>query len=229
MNVLIAEDDPHILDGLVQILTDDGYASTGVSNGKEALRSYKESRPDFIILDIMMPEINGYDVCREIRRDDSTTPILFLSAKSEEIDKVIGLELGADDFVSKPFGTRELMARVRAISRRVLAESYKESTADGAFSMNNLTIVPNELRAYRDNSSIDLNPRDIEILTLLFQRKGKVVSRTELFDKVWGTTFYGTTRAMDQHISQLRKKIEVDSKNPGIIKTVHGTGYRFEV
>jgi DNA-binding response OmpR family regulator len=227
MKVLIAEDDPHILDGLIQVLENEGYTCLGFDNGHDALESYKSDSPDFVILDIMMPQINGYDVCREIRRIDTNTPIIFLSAKSEEIDKVIGLELGADDFVSKPFGTRELMARVRAISRRVLADPASGADTD-TFTMNTIRIIPNELRAYREDEAIDLNPRDIEILKLLFQRKGKVVTRTDLFDKVWGATFFGTTRAMDQHISQLRKKIETDPKNPHIITTVHGVGYRFD-
>lgn len=227
MRVLVAEDDPHIREGLVQLLETEGYECVAAADGDRALRAYADTPPDFVILDIMMPERNGYDVCREIRKTDTKTPILFLSAKSEEVDKVVGLELGADDFVSKPFGSRELMARVRAISRRVLSVSEPDEST-GPFEIGDLRVVPTELRAYRGERAIDINPRDVQILRLLARNRGKVITRTDLFDKVWGASYYGTTRAMDQHISQLRKKIETDPREPRIILTVHGAGYRYE-
>ncbi len=224
MDVLVAEDDVNILEGVVRLLQKEGYNVRGVKNGALALEEYQKKSPDFIILDIMMPEKSGYDVCREIRQSDAITPIIFLSAKSEEIDKVVGLELGADDFVSKPFGTRELMARVRAISRRTLA---KTTPLADSFEMYNITVLPSELRAKKDDIIIDLGPRDIQILTLLFEKQGKVVTRHELFDRCWGTDFAGSSRTLDQHISQLRKKIEDKPKEPQIIETVHGVGYSF--
>ncbi len=227
MNVLIAEDDVNILEGLVKLLEREGYSCQKAPDGEEALNMYQEQKPDFIILDIMMPKVNGYDVCREIRKNDKNIPILFLSAKSEEIDKVVGLELGADDFVSKPFGTRELMARVRAISRRVLHKDTANTVVDN-FAMGAIDVYPLELRASRNENSIELGPRDVKILQLLHSKKGKVVTRNELFDVCWGESFFGTTRALDQHISQLRKKIEDNPKEPEIIKTVHGVGYRYE-
>lgn len=226
MRVLIAEDDPHIREGLVHLLEGEGYVCRAARDGAEALEMYRAETPDFIILDIMMPNVNGYDVCRDIRARDTKTPILFLSAKSEEVDKVLGLELGADDFVGKPFGTRELMARVRAISRRVLSVAHNSDP--DAFAIGDLRVVASELRAYRDDTPIDLNPRDVDILRLLATSRGKVITRTELFEKIWGATFVGTTRAMDQHISQLRKKVEQDPAEPRIILTVHGAGYRYE-
>jgi len=170
MKVLVAEDDPHILEGLLQLLRKEGYTANGEPNGKKALAAFEAHEPDFLILDIMMPEVNGYDVCREIRKRNEKIPILFLSAKSEEVDKVIGLELGADDFMSKPFGASELMARVRALSRRALAER-KETVEMDSFQMGDLLVLPGELRANRDDTVIDLGPRDMKILQLLFEKK----------------------------------------------------------
>lgn len=227
MKVLIAEDDINILEGLQRLLEKEGYNTVTAANGAIAVEKYMSEEPDFVILDIMMPELNGYDVCKEIRKSSATIPIIFLSAKSEEIDRVIGLELGADDFISKPFGTRELMARVRAVSRRALAQKPPCETTD-SFTMADLTIRCSELRVEKGDKRIDIGPRDVEILRLLNENKGKVVTRNMLFDRCWGEDFFGSTRTVDQHISQLRKKIEENPKEPQIIITVHGSGYRFE-
>lgn len=227
MKVLIAEDDINILEGLQLLLEKEGYNTITANNGAIAVEKYNSENPDFVILDIMMPELNGYDVCKEIRKSNATIPIIFLSAKSEEIDRVIGLELGADDFISKPFGTRELMARVRAVSRRALAQRPKEEQKD-AFSMADLTVKASELRVEKGEKSVDIGPRDVEILRLLNENKGKVVTRNMLFDRCWGEDFFGSTRTVDQHISQLRKKVEDNPKEPKIIMTVHGSGYRFD-
>ncbi len=227
MKVLIAEDDINILEGLQLLLEKEGYNTIPAQNGAIALDKYSQEKPDFLLLDIMMPEVNGYDVCKEIRKENATIPIIFLSAKSEEIDRVIGLELGADDFVSKPFGTRELMARVRAVSRRALAQKPIEQQSD-SFSMADIVIKSSELRVEKGDNTIDVGPRDIEILRLLNENKGKIVTRNMLFDRCWGEDFFGSTRTVDQHISQLRKKIEDNPKDPKIIVTVHGSGYRFE-
>ncbi len=227
MKILIAEDDINIREGVVTLLTSEGYTCIGAEDGDDALIKYKQQAPDFIILDIMMPNRNGYDVCRDIRKENSDIPILFLSAKSEEIDRVLGLELGADDFVSKPFGTRELMARVRAISRRTLQKKCSESECS-SFNIGSYEVKPVELRAVNGDKTVDLGPRDVEILRLLAENNGKVVSRNDLFDRCWGEQFFGSSRTVDQHISQLRKKIEENPKEPDIIKTVFGTGYRYE-
>lgn len=227
MRVLIAEDDINILEGLQLLLEKEGYNTVTAPNGAIAVEKYNNENPDFVILDIMMPELNGYDVCREIRKVDATIPIIFLSAKSEEIDRVIGLELGADDFISKPFGTRELMARVRAVSRRALAQKPQTDKTE-TFTMGNCVVKASELRVEIDDKSVDIGPRDVEILRLLFENRGKVVTRNMLFDRCWGEEFFGSTRTVDQHISQLRKKIEENPKDPKIIVTVHGSGYRFE-
>lgn len=226
MKILIAEDDANTREGITEILSTEGYAVIAASDGKQALSLYTREKPDMVCLDVMMPEISGYDVCKEIRRFDLNVPVLFLTAKAEEIDKVLGLELGADDYIAKPFGIKEFVARVRAIARRCAARSKKETEA--SFTMGDLTVVPAELRAHRNGVSIDLGPRDLKILTMLHRNKGKVVSRDALFDECWGLDYMPNSRSLDQHISQLRKKIEKTPKTPEIIETVHNAGYRYE-
>jgi DNA-binding response OmpR family regulator len=156
-------------------------------------------------------------------------PILFLTAKAEEIDTVLGLELGADDYMTKPFGVKEIIARIRAILRRTAMRSGAGTKdAEETFTMDDLRIVPAELRAYRDKQEIQLSPRDVKLLRLLHDRRGKVINRNTLADEVWGVDFFPESRALDQHISQLRKRVEKDPSQPRIIRTVHGAGYRYE-
>ena len=224
MKILIAEDDAYTRDGLVEVLEAEGHIAVAASTGAEALRLYKEERPDFVCLDIMMPEINGYEVCRDIRKHDSTVPVLFISAKSEEIDKVVGLEIGADDYIVKPFGVREVLARINAIVRR---SGNSDQDTDVEFSLKDLRIAPAELRGYRGSDSFELSTRDVRLLSLFAQNPGKVLSRDDLFDVGWGVDYLPSSRSLDQYISQLRKKIEIDAKNPKIIVTVHAAGYRF--
>lgn len=228
MKVLIAEDDANILAGIIDVLEDEGYEPIAAHNGHEAISHYKEAAPDFVILDIMMPGLNGYDVCRSIRREDTDIPIIFLSAKSEEIDKVIGLELGADDYIMKPFGIKEFLARIRAISRRCLRKNQTTQALPSTFQLDDIEVFPSELRARRGELCIDLNLRDLKILTLLHEHPGKVLDRNTLFNACWGLDYAPNSRALDQHISQLRKKIEHDPKEPKIIQTVHGAGYRYD-
>ena len=175
----------------------------------------------------MMPGVDGYEVCRQIRRADPDVPIIFISAKSEEVDKVLGLELGADDFILKPFGIREVLARIRAVTRRCIARSHPAGNQQ-PFRMDDLRILPAELRARREKETIDLSLRDVKILQLLNRMRGQVVDRDTLFDECWGLNYVGNSRTLDQHISQLRKRIERDPKTPRIIRTVHGAGYRYE-
>lgn len=228
MKVLVAEDDGHIRQGLTEVLEGEGYVVVGARDGRQALSLFEKEQPDFVLLDIMMPEMNGYDVCREIRRRGSETPIIFVSAKSEEIDRVVGLELGADDFIQKPFGVREVVARIRAVSRRCLARRAATGAATAPFTMDDLEVIPDELRARRGDQIIDLSLRDLAILTLLYRNEGKVVDRGRLFDECWGLTYMPSSRSLDQHISKLRKRIEVNPEEPRIILTVHGAGYRYE-
>ena len=229
MKVLIAEDEPNIRQGLVDIMKDEGYDTIEAENGKVALAMYKEHAPDFVCLDIMMPEMNGYDVCREIRASNKNIPVIFISAKSEEVDKVLGLELGADDYIMKPFGVKEVIARMRAVTRRYLnSNASKGENADEHFNMNGIEVIPKELRATRNGESIDLSLRDVKILKFLYDNRGKAVDRDQLFNACWGRNYLPSSRTLDQHISKLRKRVELDPKEPQLIKTVHGYGYRYD-
>ncbi|MBT3295188.1 MAG: response regulator transcription factor [Verrucomicrobia bacterium] len=227
MKILIAEDDQNTRDGLVAILEAEGYDTIAAADGKQALALFVTESPDMVCLDVMMPEVSGYDVCKEIRRGDGNVPVIFLTAKSEEIDKVLGLELGADDYIAKPFGVKEVVARIRAVTRRTMATRSSQDAPD-SFAMGDLTIIPSELRAHRDKRTIDLGLRDIKILSLLYRNRGKVLKRDTIFNECWGLNYMPNSRSLDQHISQLRKKIERDHKHPCIIQTVHNAGYRYE-
>ncbi|MCO4763584.1 MAG: response regulator transcription factor [Myxococcales bacterium] len=227
MRVLIAEDDELIREGIVQILEGEGYSTLTAQDGAEALRLFRAERPDFVCLDIMMPRLSGFDVCREIRKEDPDVPLVFITARTEELDTVLGLELGADDFIVKPFGVREVVARIRAVSRRCLRRK-PAGASPVPFRMGDLQVLPAELRARRDGQAIDLNPRDLKILQLLHERQGEAVDRQTFFDVCWGLDHLPNSRTLDQHISQLRKRIEVDPRRPNLVRTVHGVGYRFD-
>lgn len=231
LKLLIAEDDANIARGLAELLSGEGYQVHVAADGQAALDLFRAERPDLVLLDIMMPRMNGYDVCREIRRTDAHTAILFLSAKSEEIDRVIGLELGADDFINKPFGVKEVIARIRAVSRRCLATRAAAPSAPAptaSFRIGDLEVFPAELRARRDGAVIDLSLRDVRILALLQREAGRVVDRDLFFRECWGLDHMPNSRTLDQHISKLRRRIERDAEAPVIIRTVHGVGYRHE-
>ena len=227
MKILIAEDDQYIREGLRDLLEAEGYQTVLAVDGAEAVTKYHEATPHLVLLDIMMPGKDGYTVCREIRSHSSQVPVIFLSAKSEEIDRVIGLELGADDYIMKPFGTREVVARIRAVTRRSLATQSPGGKAR-VLTLGDLEVYPEELRAKREENRIDLSLRDVNILELLHDNRGKVVDRNTLFDHCWGQTYLPNSRTLDQHISKLRKLIEKDPQNPEIIRTVHGVGYRYD-
>ncbi len=226
MRVLLAEDDTFIRDGLAEILLGEGYQVVSAIDGESALQLFESETPDFVCLDIMMPKLSGYDVCKKIRAARPSVPIIFISAKSEEIDKVLGLELGADDFIVKPFGVKEVVARIRAVTRRCRAAA--DSTPPASFQMGDLTVFPHELRARRGETTIDLSLRDVKILELFHQHRGQVLDRNTIFNHCWGEDYLPNSRTLDQQISQLRKRIELSPKQPTIIRTVHGAGYRFE-
>jgi len=225
MKVLVAEDDNKIRKGLVEILSREGYEVVQAQNGTDALSAFDRERPDFVCLDIMMPGVSGYDVCRQIRSKDHKTPVIFISAKSEEIDKVLGLELGADDYILKPFGVREVVARIRAVTRRCL-QTHEPREKNDNFEFGEWKVVGSELRATNEGLTIDLSLREISILRLFSQNPEKVLDRDTIFDNCWGIDHYPNSRTLEQHISKLRKKIEADPKNPRLIQTVHGAGYR---
>jgi DNA-binding response OmpR family regulator len=222
----LAEDDAFIREGLAEILLGEGYRVVSAADGESALRLFESEKPDFVCLDIMMPNLSGYDVCKQIRAARPALPIIFISAKSEEIDKVLGLELGADDFIVKPFGVKEVVARIRAVTRRCRAAAGSASPA--GFRMGDLEVFPHELRARRGGQTIDLSLRDVKILELFHQRRGQVLDRNTIFNHCWGEDYLPNSRTLDQQISQLRKRIEVSPRQPAIIRTVHGAGYRFE-
>ncbi|MBE9398790.1 response regulator transcription factor [Pontibacterium sp. N1Y112] len=233
MNVLIAEDDMNIRLGLKDLLEAEGYHCTEAEDGEVALEQYHAIKPDLILLDIMMPKQDGYSVCRQIRQDDVLVPVIFITAKSEEIDQVVGLELGADDYIKKPFGTREVIARIRAVTRRALANqnTHPNNAPNNdarSFEMADLHVFPDELRAQRNNTVIELSLRDLKILQLLHTEQGKVVDRDTIFNHCWGRDYMPSSRTLDQHISKLRKSIEVDPRHPQIVRTVHGLGYRYD-
>jgi len=227
MKVLVAEDDRHTREGLREILQREGYEVVAARDGEEALRLFDRVRPDFVCLDVMMPGADGYRVCKTIRKRNPKVPIIFISAKSEEIDKVLGLELGADDFIVKPFGVREVIARIRAVTRRCMAAG-EEGEFPESFRVGDLEVSPAELRCRRGEEVIDLSLRDVKLLLLLYRNRGKALSRNAIFDYCWGEDYFPESRTLDQHVSQLRKRIEVDPKNPKIIKTVRGVGYRYD-
>jgi DNA-binding response OmpR family regulator len=223
MTLLFADDDPITLDSLRAAVEPEGFTTLLASNGAEALAQWEAHHPDLLCLDIMMPKLDGYEVCRRIRAVDPRVPLLFLSAKSEEIDVVVGLQLGADDFVRKPFGKHELLARIRASLRR----SQSASQPSRSFTMADLTVYPQELRAERAGGSIDLSPREVAILSLLHERAGEVLDRDTFFNRCWHADYFPDSRTLDQHIAKLRKRIEREPAEPVIIETVRGVGYRY--
>ncbi len=225
MKILIAEDDFHTRDGLAEVMREEGYEVVTASCGRTALRLFETHNPDCVCLDIMMPEQSGFEVCRKIRDQSPNIPILFISAKSEEVDRLVGFELGADDFISKPFSVREVIARIRAVTRRTMGS---QPSPPKPFQMGALEVLPAQLRAKRGEQVIELSLRDVKILELLHARSGQVVDRQTLFNKAWGEKYLPNSRTLDQHISQLRKRVELDPKNPKLVQTVHGVGYRFD-
>lgn len=223
MKLLFADDDPITLESLSACTEPEGFSVILARDGQEALDAWKQHSPDLICLDIMMPRLDGYEVCRRIRTTDARVPVLFLSAKSEEIDIVVGLQLGADDFIRKPFGKHELLARIQTALRRLRGQSEPSRH----FVMKHLAVWPRELRAERQGTLIDLSPREVAILELLHAHAGEPVKRDTLLNHCWGLDYFPESRTLDQHIAVLRKRIELDPLNPSIVETVRGVGYRF--
>ena len=237
MKILIVEDDDNLRSGLEDLLDLEGFNVISAHNIAIGFDRYSQEKPDFCIFDIMLDKPDdGFTLCKKIRQNDALTPILMLSARAEEIDRVLGFECGADDYLLKPFGPRELVARIKAITKRVTQSPPSDATKNTpkedntlSFSMHTLTINPTALRAFRDDITIELTERDVRILTLLHNHAGQVLNRDKVFDECWGRTFMPNSRALDQYISSLRKKIDnhTDKEN-SIISTVHGVGYRYD-
>ena len=222
--ILIIEDEEDLVKGLKINLVDEGYEVDYALNGKVGLEKALTEKPDLILLDIMLPGMNGLEICRELRRKNMDIPILMLTAKGEEIDKVIGLEMGADDYISKPFSIRELLARVKAHLRR---ENRGGDTIPEVVNLESIKIDFGHYKVITKNDEIDLTSLEVDVLRYLIGQDGKVVSRDNLLDKIWGYEKFPTTRTIDNHILKLRKKIETDPNRPRHILTVYGGGYRF--
>ena len=227
--ILIIEDDPHISELLEIHLGDLGYQLKHAADGVAGVEKFEEDEYALVILDLMLPKLDGFEVCKKIRAQNNYTPILMLTSKSEELDKVLGLELGADDYITKPFSIRELMARIKAIFRRM--EADKEKATGNAKSkeliFGDLKIYLDKRKVLLDKAPIDLTAKEFDLLALFASNPGRAYSRQELLDIVWGYQFDGYEHTVNSHINRLRSKIEQDPANSKYIKTVWGIGYSF--
>ena len=222
--ILIIEDEHDLVKGLKINISDEGFEVDWADNGTEGLRKAIEESPDLIILDIMLPGMNGLDVCRELRRKNIATPVIMLTAKGEEIDKVVGLEIGADDYMTKPFSIRELIARIKA---RLRSAEREIKTELKSYSFGDIEIDFTSFKARRKGQEMEFTSLEMGILRYFITHRGEVISRNDLLDKIWGYESYPTTRTIDNHILKLRKKIEDDPSHPSYILSVYGGGYRF--
>ena len=220
--ILIVDDEPEIVRGLEDNLRFEGYQTAAATNGQEALALALTGAPDLILLDIMMPRMSGWDVCRALREKGIEVPVIMLTARGEEVDRVRGLELGADDYVTKPFSLRELLARVRAVLRRPGARGRFEE-----FTFGEVRIRPRVRQVFKAGEEVRLTRKDFDLLVFLVAHRGEVITRERLLDEVWGYERFPTTRTVDTHILRLRKKFEADADQPVWILTLHGHGYKF--
>lgn len=220
--ILVVEDDRNILTGLVDNLTMEGYKVFIAKDGKEALKQAKERSPDLIILDIMLPKLDGFEVCKELKKEGHNAPIIILSARGQETDKVLGLELGADDYVTKPFSPRELLVRVKTVLRRVNAPKKEADTCD----FDDVHIDFKQYRVVKQEKDVKLTAAEFKVLKLLIANKNEPVSRHTILAEIW-TAEEVTTRTVDTHIWSLREKLEDDPSKPKRILTVHRIGYKF--
>jgi DNA-binding response OmpR family regulator len=226
--ILVVEDDPHILLGLQEVLKSDGLDVAVCNRGDQALEAIAQHQPALIVLDVMLPGLSGYDVCKQVRARKLATPILMLTAKSQELDKVVGLDLGADDYVTKPFGVRELLARIHALLRRTDSSSLTGTAAQeqAAFQIGAVTIDPKTFQLKRGKVVEELTAKELKLLQFFHAHPREVLSRDRLLNEVWGYNYYGTTRTLDQVIVQLRKKLADNGDEPRHLLTVHGVGYK---
>ncbi len=219
IRVLLAEDDPAISEPLARALRREGY-DVGVSDDGLRALSAAEDNPDLVILDLGLPSMDGLEVCRRLRQEGRTAPILILTARADEVDTVVGLDAGADDYVTKPFRLAELLARVRALLRRTPGQAGDE--------FGGMRIDPQARRAYMDDEELQLTAKEFDLLRVLVREQGKVVSREQLMREVWETQWFGSTKTLDMHVSVLRRKLGDDATRPRYITTVRGVGFRFE-
>ena len=221
--ILIIEDDPATIHGLNDTLVEEHFEVSTAMSGQMGFEKAKTEKYDLIILDLMLPDKSGIDICRDLRKDGINTPILMLTGKKEEIDKVIGLEIGADDYVTKPFSLRELVARVKALLRRPI-EIHPDVDE---YSFSDIEINFKKQEAKKGNKPVEFSAMEFKVIKYFVQREGEVIDRNKLLDEVWGYENYPSTRTVDNFILNLRKKIEDDHSEPKHLLTVHGAGYKF--
>lgn len=221
--ILLVEDEPNMVLGLRDNLEYEGYEVIVATNGKDGLRLALSAKADMILLDIMLPEMNGMDVCRRVREQGVETPVIMVSARGQEMDKVMGLEIGADDYLTKPFGISELLARVRALLRR----SSKQVASLNIYKFGEIEINFQKHLLTKRDMPVEVTPREFELLKFFIQHKGEILTREQLLDNIWGYDNYPFTRTVDSHIAKLRQKIEGEPGNPRHIITVHRLGYKF--
>lgn len=222
--ILVVDDEQNMRTGLKDNLEFEGYDVDTANDGEQGLKKIFENNYNLIILDVMMPKKSGFDVCKEVRKSGITTPVILLTAKGEEIDKVVGLEIGADDYVTKPFSLRELLARVKAILRR--GENLVMNEEDREVKIGKLDVNFSGYKAATKNRDVTMSHKEFEILHYLWKHRNTTVSREDLLTEIWGYEETPTTRTVDNFILKLRQKIETDSNHPQIILTVHGIGYK---
>lgn len=222
--ILLVDDEPLITDSLTYSFRREGYEVKAVADGASALQEVEKFEPDLVVLDIMLPGMSGLEVCRRLRAN-STIPVIMLTARGEEIDRVLGLEVGADDYLAKPFSFRELLARIRSILRRV--ELDRQTTQIQAATVGNLTLDPVSRRVFKGEQELQLSAREFDLLSNLMKNAGRALSREELLAEVWGDDWIGDPRTLDVHVRWLRLKVEEDPASPRYIQTVRGHGYRF--
>ncbi|MBK9973587.1 MAG: response regulator transcription factor [Planctomycetes bacterium] len=221
--ILVVEDDPSILRGLELNLQVEGYSVVTSADGEDGLKQALERRPDIILLDVMLPKLSGFDVCRQLRKQGLKMPVIMLTAKNQEIDKIMGLELGADDYVTKPFSVAEVVARVNACVRR----SKQFETHEASYTFGDFTLDVKGQVLRRKQVEIELSQKEFLMLKLFLENEGKVLSRQEILAKVWGFDYFGTDRTVDNFINKLRQKVEDDINKPRHILTMRGSGYKF--
>ncbi len=221
--ILVVDDEPLITESLEYSLKQEGFRVVVAHDGHTALQASRDERPDMIVLDIMLPGMDGWEVCRRLRQE-STVPIIMLTARGQEIDRVLGLELGADDYLPKPFSFRELLARMRAVFRRM---AFEDAPKVEQFRIGDVCLDQAAHKVYKQDQELTLTQKEYDLLRSLMMQAGRVVSRAELLDQVWGVDWLGDTRTLDVHVRWLREKIEEDAGQPHYIQTVRGVGYRF--
>lgn len=231
--ILIIEDEPNIRELVLYNLSQNGYEGLAAEDGLTGLFMARSEKPDLILLDIMLPGKNGYDICKELRGEGNKTPIIMLTARNEEIDKVLGLEFGADDYISKPFGIRELMARIKAVLRRFENSPEQEASSNALMKTAEEGIVIGELSINTDRHEVkladkplELTLKEFDLLRVLAENRGRVMTRDQLLDKVWGFEYIGETRTVDVHVRYLRKKLGDEDNEGKYIQTVRGIGYK---